>query len=412
MHILYVTTEFITDHETAGGLASFLANISRMFKDHGHEVTVMVVAESDNKKCSWNGIEVIYYNASRGLEWLISQNRMKAFYALRGIKISRKIQAINRRHKIDIVQMCANGVIAYNIKLNIPRIIRLSSYPGLWEIAGKEKRPFQIEQALKKLDESSKFQLESIRACPFLISPSNLCKELVEKNLKRRVHVIESPYCIGMEETDDCVYRQRLQGKKYFLYFGHLCRLKGIHTLAYATEALLRKYPEHYLVLAGISSKIENDNNRKIDAHRYVKIKAGCYQDRVIYIKEMTKKHLMPIIENAEMCILPSRIDNLPNTAIEAMGLGKVVLGTRGASYDQLIADGVNGFLCEIDSPQSLLYGVDRYMALDESAKALIGENAGKRIEAMHPDKIYEKYLRIYRLQMQKQSKKRHRTWI
>lgn len=407
MHILYVTTEFITDHRNAGGLASFLANISSIFKEHGHEVTVMVVTELDKKNCIWNGVEVIYYNAACGLEWLISQDRMKVFYTLRSIRISRKIQAVNRKHKIDIVQMCANGELAYNIKIRIPWVIRLSSYPGLCEIAEKEKRPFQIEQALKRRHERFQFQLDSIRTCPFLISPSDLCKELVEKNLKRKVHVIESPYCIDGKETDDCVYQKMLCGKKYFLYFGHLCRLKGIHTLASSAETLLEKYPEHYLVLTGISSKIEDDKSRIIDADKYVKKKAGRYQKRVIYIKALPKKYLIPIIQNAEMCIFPSRIDNLPNTGIEAMGLGKAVVGTRGASYDQLIADGVNGFLCEVDSPQTLLQGVDRYMALDECAKSLIQANARKRIDAMLPDKIYEKYFKVYRIQIQQQNKKR-----
>jgi len=402
MHILYVTTEFITDHMNAGGLANYLANMSNIFKEHGHKVTVLVVAAID-KRCFWNSIEVIYYNASRSLEWLATQDKLKAFYLLRSIYINRNIQAINRKNKIDIVQLCANGVIAYNIKISIPWIIRLSSFPGLCEIAEKEKKSFKIEQALNRIDERSKIQLESIQACPFIISPSNLCKELVEKNLKRRVYVIESPYCDYNEKTDECIYNQKLYGKKYFLYFGHLCRLKGIHTLANSAECLLEKYPEHNLVLVGINSKIEDYKNIRIDADKYVKKKAGKYKDRVIYIKGIPKSQLVPIIKNAEMCIFPSRIDNLPNACIEALGLGKAVVGTRRASYDQLIVDGMNGFLCEIDSPITLMQCIDRYMELDEYSKSLIHANARKRVNLMLPDKIYEKYLRTYKIQIQKQ---------
>ncbi len=52
----------------------------------------------------------------------------------------------------------------------------------------------------------------------------------------------------------------------------------------------------------------------------------------------------MPIV-----LFLPSRIDNLTNTCIESMALGKVVIGTQGAIFEQLIEDGVNCFLCRID---------------------------------------------------------------
>ena len=44
-------------------------------------------------------------------------------------------------------------------------------------------------------------------------------------------------------------------------------------------------------------------------------------------------------------CSLPSKVDNLPNTCLEAMALKRVVIGSRtAASFDQLISDGVNGF--------------------------------------------------------------------
>src|ERR1051326_7456438 len=45
--------------------------------------------------------------------------------------------------------------------------------------------------------------------------------------------------------------------------------------------------------------------------------------------------------------VLPSLIDNLPNSCLEAMGLGRVVIGTKGTSFEELITDEANGFLIE-----------------------------------------------------------------
>jgi glycosyltransferase involved in cell wall biosynthesis len=66
------------------------------------------------------------------------------------------------------------------------------------------------------------------------------------------------------------------------------------------------------------------------------------------------------------------------------MSLGKIVVGTRGASFDQLIDDGVSGFLCEIDDRKSLLAAVERALATDRSDE--IGACARARIEELRPE--------------------------
>ncbi|HXQ33905.1 MAG TPA: glycosyltransferase, partial [Anaerolineales bacterium] len=56
----------------------------------------------------------------------------------------------------------------------------------------------------------------------------------------------------------------------------------------------------------------------------------------------------------ARLITLPSLIDNLPNAGLESMGLGKVVIGTTGTGFEELITDGVSGFLVPRDNPQAL----------------------------------------------------------
>jgi glycosyltransferase involved in cell wall biosynthesis len=104
----------------------------------------------------------------------------------------------------------------------------------------------------------------------------------------------------------------------------------------------------------------------------------------VLYFDRMPHASLYPIIEHAEAVVLPSRIDNFPNTCLEAMSLGKIVVGTRGASFDQLIDDGESGFLCEIDDRKSLLAAIERALATDDADA--IGARARARIEELRPD--------------------------
>jgi len=42
MNIVFVTTELATKDNSSGGLASFTANIARIFADNGHKVTIIL----------------------------------------------------------------------------------------------------------------------------------------------------------------------------------------------------------------------------------------------------------------------------------------------------------------------------------------------------------------------------------
>jgi glycosyltransferase involved in cell wall biosynthesis len=56
-------------------------------------------------------------------------------------------------------------------------------------------------------------------------------------------------------------------------------------------------------------------------------------------------RQLYPIIERAKLVVLPSIADNMPNACLEAMALGKAVVGPQGAVFDEVITDEERGFL-------------------------------------------------------------------
>lgn len=72
--------------------------------------------------------------------------------------------------------------------------------------------------------------------------------------------------------------------------------------------------------------------------------------------------------------VLPSRLDNFPNTCIEAMALGKVVVGTYKTSFEQLIDPNVSGLLCEHSNPQSLIKSINDGLLMNEGEKEIMGE--------------------------------------
>ena len=65
---------------------------------------------------------------------------------------------------------------------------------------------------------------------------------------------------------------------------------------------------------------------------------------------------------------------------------GKVVLGTDGASFEQLIVDGKNGLLCKPNNSSSLLTKMNGAAAMSSIQKEKMGELAQKRIEKLCPE--------------------------
>ena len=58
MHIVYVTSEFVTEKEY-GGLAVYLNNISNIMSRHGHKVTIVTLSECEGELLYKKDIDVI-----------------------------------------------------------------------------------------------------------------------------------------------------------------------------------------------------------------------------------------------------------------------------------------------------------------------------------------------------------------
>ena len=47
MHIVFATTEFVTEKNGDGGLANYLAKAVKIFADRGHRITVIVLSDRE-----------------------------------------------------------------------------------------------------------------------------------------------------------------------------------------------------------------------------------------------------------------------------------------------------------------------------------------------------------------------------
>jgi glycosyltransferase involved in cell wall biosynthesis len=126
----------------------------------------------------------------------------------------------------------------------------------------------------------------------------------------------------------------------------------------------------------------------------FARAQCGSAAERLIVLQNLPHSQLYPVIAGAHLVVLPSLVDNSPNACLEAMGLGKVVIGTYGASFDELIVDGVNGFLVSPDSPDALAEKMISAWTNPDLSK--IAEAAKRRMLEFAPEKTVASLLSYY----------------
>jgi glycosyltransferase involved in cell wall biosynthesis len=289
-----------------------------------------------------------------------------------------KLKQLHRREPFDLIQYpnyssCGLFSIPF---LSAVHVVRASSEPG-WNIRINQNLDSTLTERLEAL------QYKLTRN---VFAPSRA----IQKMLSGDARLIRSPFYVETHDWDTTVYDRFFKGKKYLLYFGRFQLHKGFHTLARALPQFLNRYPDAYVALVG------RDMETSLASSMAAFARAQCngVGERLMIIENLRHSSLYPIINEARLVVLPSLMDNFPNACLEAMGLGKVVIGTSATSLEELISDGVNGFLVPPDNPQAL---ADKMIAAwtDERLAKMASAAKEKALE-FAPEKTIPSLLSYY----------------
>lgn len=377
MNILFATIDFVENNGPTTGLPKYLFRTAKVLLSWGHDVTVVT--------CANRGVEYDFFG--------IHVHRVRAFPVKNGgnlfedeLRVRQRdgkivhdeIERILKRKKIDIIQYASLSGLAFFHDFDIPAVMRLSSYAKMWPMLGKG----ECGKA------RSYMEREAARKCDAIFAPSIVVAKAFGKDIKKTVDVIETPFILETEEENDSLYETMLSGKKYILFYGTLVGYKGLQLIADVIHHVLDTYRDVYYVFIG-GGDIEWINT--------IRKSAGEYAERVIYHSAVGFSELCPLITNARLITLPSQMENFSNACIESMALGNIVLGTNGASFEQLIKDKINGVLCGIDDGKSFIEAVDFVLGMDDDARKNMSEAAIKATERLRPEIVTKILLDYYR---------------
>lgn len=390
LRIGFATPEYVTEKYFDGGLANYLHRVAAALAHLGHDIHVLTLSEIDEAEFEHDGVKVHRLRNSRGWSHLdrLSRQHLPGTAQLLdfSLKVYRKLKRLNAQHPFHLVQFpnysCCGFVSMY--RLRVPHALRASSYrPALNDAVGVKRT---LDSRMVKSLEGLQF-----RRSRYVYTPSHALQQMLTKEAHLPdVRVIRPPFYLETQDCDSSVYDRFLKGKKYLLFFGRFQLHKGFHTLAQALPRVLERYPDAYVVLVGR----DMESILAPSMADYARAQSGSYAERLVLLEKLPHPQLYPVIAGAHLVVLPSLIENLSNAAMEAMGLGKVVIGTTGTSFEELISEEATGFLVPPDNPEALAEKIISswiHPKLEE-----IGAAARQRILEFSPERTVETLLRYY----------------
>jgi len=179
-----------------------------------------------------------------------------------------------------------------------------------------------------------------------------------------------------------------LRQPQKILYFGRISPVKNLETLIKAISLI-------------------NNNNINVkligDAEKEYKIKL----DNLIKEKKLNNiikfspgvfdiKKKIKIMNESDIFVLPSKREAMPQTLIELMSLGKIVIASDTKGAKEIVVDGKNGFLFKINDEEELKKKI--LFCLDKKNHSKIKKiqiNARKSVEKYNLDKVVAKFEKL-----------------
>lgn len=335
--VAFVTPELATPELPTGGLGNYVRRMATALAESGHRPEIFVPGTGAPGRSEQGG--VVMHRVRPALERrpvraalrLLSLLRLPSLarvlpLAVDALTLASELRRAQRDASYDLIQSAGFRGVGLFVRPgpDARHVIRCSS--DAREVA------HQSGVSLRERALVDRMARRALRRADRLYAPSRfLADHLARQGLS--VEVVQPPAFL---EVKPAAAPPRGLPPRYFVHFGQLMPVKGTPQVAEALVRVLAEQPDFAFVFVG------RDRMGRFEEWARA---WGAGASRVRVLGELDKPELYAVVAGADAAVLPSRFDNLPNTVVESLLLGVPVIGTAGASIDELVRPGATGVL-------------------------------------------------------------------
>lgn len=367
MKILYITSDYFYN---IGGINQHIENLTE-FVGKNHNISIIYLNQKDDEN-------------------LIIDEKKRQIYLIphKGSKFNRfinyplkKIQEIIKDENPDLIHV-HTLFDAFKIKktFTIPMIFTNHSSSYLKMYNNYFLRKFVLEKVLRKFD--------------LIISPST---ELFEKTFHKNKLMVSNGVDVN---RFNLINREKINKEMIFEKF-NINPIYKDYKVMVSTRRLVDKNGVLDFVRANIKYLQENkviyliigDGEQFSDVN---KLKKEHKLDNLILFGSLPNKEIENFYYIADFCIIPSKMEAISISALEAMASGSVVIANKVGGLAELISDKVTGlFLKNLSLDLTLTKDLSdsKVNEIRENAFNYVNKNYSWDFVAQETIKIYQKLL-------------------
>ena len=196
LRIAFATPEYVTEKYFDGGLANYLHRAANALAGMGHGIHVVTLSDIDEAEFEHEGVRVHRIMSSKWWprldRWTQYRTPTSIQFLDLSLKVYRKLKWLNSQQPLHLVQFpnysCC-GLVSICC-LNVPHVLRASSYQPAWNEAAGVKR--KLNSRMMERLERLQFRLSR-----YIYAPSSTLQQMLAKEAQLPdVRVIRTPFYV------------------------------------------------------------------------------------------------------------------------------------------------------------------------------------------------------------------------
>jgi glycosyltransferase involved in cell wall biosynthesis len=392
-----------------GGACTYMFALTNLLEAKGHQIAPFAMHHPKNFNSSYSKYFVSYIDYVESLrDFSLTTGLKAASRAVYSREAKKKMEGLISDFEPDIahLQNIHNHLtpsILYPLKENnIPVIWTLHDYKLICpntsflrdgKICERCKKMRFYNAPITKCKKGS--IMASLLACTesyihqllriqkyvdVFVAPSSFLKnKMIEYGFDEN-RIVAMPNFISQDEDSSSA-----DVGDYIMYSGRLSPEKGVDLLIEAARGIRGAH----FIIAGDGPQREELERKAADVT----------SSRIDFVGHQPQEKIRKLTRAARFAVLPSKwYENCPYAILETFSLGKPVIGARIGGIPELINDGTNGLLFELDNVADLIEKI-QCLLKDDSLVEGMGNKAREKANTEYsPDAYYENIMSVYKL--------------